>query len=297
MEGILTCIVGLIGALTIADFPEKAANKTRSFALPFLSQKEAEFIVARIEKDRHDVVALPFSVSNYAKCAADLKIWGFATLFGLTTTCTYAIAYFLPQILEDGMGFSVGASQCLIAPPYVAGAIWMYFCAVMADKYRLRGPWIIGNSLLGFIGLALLGFASNVGECPAYNPPLKYTGYILKSWTGARYFGVFLAVSACNANVPCILTYQANNIRGQWKRALASATLVGSGGIGGIVGSTVFRDQDAPQYVPGIITTLLANGLIIVIVILLDFKFWRANKRAAAGGKPIEKLEGFRYTY
>ena len=58
MQGILTCVVGFIGAVTIADFPEKAANKTRSLALPFLNQKEAEFVVARIEQDRADVVAM-----------------------------------------------------------------------------------------------------------------------------------------------------------------------------------------------------------------------------------------------
>jgi hypothetical protein len=40
-----------------------------------------------------------------------------------------------------------------------------------------------------------------------------------------------------------------------------------------------------------------AGGLIIVITALLELKFWRANKRAAAGGKSIEGLEGFRYTY
>lgn len=100
--------------------------------------------------------------------------WGFASLFGLTTTVTYAIAYFLPIILEDGMGFGVAASQCLVAPPYVLAAIWMYTCAVLGDKYHLRGPFIIGNGVLGLIGLPLLGFAKNVG---------------------ARYFGVFLAVS------------------------------------------------------------------------------------------------------
>ena len=96
--------------------------------------------------------------------------------------------------------------------------------------------------------------------------------------------------------MPCVLTWQANNIRGQWKRALCSATLVGSGGIGGIVGSTVFRSQDAPGYKPGIYATMLAAALIIMISLVLDLKFSRANKRAAAGGKPIEGLEGFRYT-
>lgn len=112
-----------------------------------------------------------------------------------------------------------------------------------------------------------------------------------------RYFGVFIATTACNANVPCVLTWQANNIRGQWKRALCSATLVGAGGIGGIIGSTVFREQDKPEYHPGILTCMIASGLIVLITLALDFKFWRANKRAAAGGKPIEGLQGFFYTY
>ncbi|KAI7127208.1 hypothetical protein KC352_g15442, partial [Hortaea werneckii] len=113
---------------------------------------------------------------------------------------------------------------------------------------------------------------------------------------GARYFGVFLATISANSNIPCILTYQANNIRGQWKRALASATLVGAGGIGGIVGTTVFRQEDKPEYRPGMYATILASCLVVVISLLLSLKFHRANKRAAAGGKIIEGLEGFRYT-
>lgn len=74
MQGLLTIVVGCIGAFTIADFPEKAANRSTSLALPFLNQKEAEFVVARIEQDRHDAIAVPFNIRLYAKCAADLKI-------------------------------------------------------------------------------------------------------------------------------------------------------------------------------------------------------------------------------
>ncbi|KAI7542764.1 retrograde regulation protein 2, partial [Hortaea werneckii] len=230
---------------------------------------------ARIEKDRHDAIAEPFTLSHYLRCACDAKVWAFAWLFGLTTTVSYAIAYFLPIILNDGMGFSVAASQCLISPPYVAAAIWMYACAYFGDKYRLRAPFIVFNAIVGIVGLALLGFTEN---------------------NGARYFGVFLATISANSNIPCILTYQANNIRGQWKRALASATLVGAGGIGGIVGTTVFRQEDKPEYRPGMYATILASCLVVVISLLLSLKFHRANKRAAAGGKIIEGLEGFRYT-
>lgn len=58
-------------------------------------------------------------------------------------------------------------------------------------------------------------------------------------------------VAGANSNIPTCLAYQANNIRGQWKRAFCSATLVGFGGIGGIAGSLIFRPQDAPRYRPG----------------------------------------------
>ena len=193
------------------------------------------------------------------------------------------------------MGFGVGASQCLVAPPYVLAAIWMYGCAYFGDKWHIRGPFILVNACIGLVGLGLMGFVKNVG---------------------AAYFGVFLITTACNANVPCILTFQANNIRGmwlilhpancihangkagQWKRALCSATLVGTGGIGGIIGSTVFREQDKETgYKPGMYACMIANALIIIITLALEWKFKRANKRAASGGKVIEGLEGFRYTY
>lgn len=270
MEGMLTCLAGIVSYFLIVDFPE---NSKKSWK--FLSEREASYVVAVIERDRADAIPEPFRLGAYLKNALDLKVWAFASLFMLTTTNSYAIAYFLPIILRSGMGFNLAASQCLVAPPYVAAAIVMFTQAYYADKLHMRGPVIVFNAIIGLIGLPLLGFVKN---------------------NGVRYFGVFLATICANANVPVVLTYQANNIRGQWKRAFCSATLVGAGGIGGIIGSTVFRDQDAPGYVPGIEACMIANGLCIVIVLLLSFKFQRANKRAERGGKVIEKQPGFRYT-
>ncbi|KAG9241273.1 major facilitator superfamily domain-containing protein [Calycina marina] len=270
IEGLLTCVAAIGGYFLIVDFPELAS---KSWA--FLSEKEAAFMVERINNDRADVEVTSFSLKNYLANAADTKIWAFGALFGLTTTQSYAIAYFLPVILNRSMGFSIAKSQCLVAPPYAAAAIFMYGAAVLADKWHVRGPIIIFFAIIGLIGLPILGYSTN---------------------SAARYFGVFLATISANANIPAILTYQANNIRGQWKRALCSAILVGFGGIGGIIGSTVFREEDAPKYAPGIMTCLIANGLVILITSALSWKFHRANKRAEAGGKIIEGQPGFRYT-
>lgn len=251
------------------------AAKGSKFSKKFLNQEEVDFVVARIEQDRKDVIPEEFNTAKYLKGALDLKVWGFAWIFMMTTVTTYAIAYFLPIILKDGMGFNAAMSNILIAPPYVFTAIVMITYAHLGDKYHMRSPMIHMNGVFTIIGLALMGFTKSVG---------------------VRYFGVFLATAAVNCNVPIVLTWQANNIRGQWKRALCSATLVGAGGIGGIIGGTVFRTQDAPNYTPGISACMGAAALTILVTFMLNIKFARANKRADAGGKIIEGLPGFRYT-
>jgi hypothetical protein len=220
------------------------------------------------------------------------------TNFSCLTTVTYAIAYFLPIILRLGMGYGVGESQCLVAPPYAFAGIVMYGTAWVGDKYRMRGPILIFNALLAIIGLPMMGFAKG---------------------DATRYAGVFLTVAGANANIPACMAYQANNVRGQWTRAFSSATLVGFGGLGGIVSSLVFREQDAPGYRPGMYAAIAyvspfppffsnvglglstdticrCNILIIVLVIALSLWFKRCNKQADRGEREIEGDAQFRYT-
>lgn len=116
------------------------------------------------------------------------------------------------------MGFSVGEAQCLVTPPYAFAAIMIYVTGYLGDKFHIRGPLLIFNSTLCIVGLSLIGWTETLG---------------------VRYFGVFLTCAGANANIPQCMSYQGNNIRGQWKRAFCSASLVGMGGIGGIAGSLV----------------------------------------------------------
>lgn len=44
------------------------------------------------------------------------------------------------------------------------------------------------------------------------------------------------------------------------------------------------------------IACLVACAGIVLLTLMMEWKFMKANKRAAAGGKVIEGLPGFRYT-
>lgn len=198
------------------------------------------------------------------------------------------------------MGFTIAQSQCLVAPPYAFAAVVMYVESWLGDKYRVRGPQILFNAVVAIIGLSLMGWTTT---------------------SGVRYFGVFLFCAPVQANVVMVMSFQANNIRGQWKRAFCSASLVGFGGIGkknqspgfglsstntntffffntgGIAGSLVFREQDQPGYVPGLWACITACLVTIIITLALQIHFWIQNKKADRGEKELEGGgPSFRYT-
>ncbi|KAL4973678.1 major facilitator superfamily domain-containing protein [Aspergillus desertorum] len=251
----LTFFVGILCMIFVVDFPGKGYN-----TWGFLTERECAFILRRFDRDRSDANPEPFNLIKFLRRA----LWGFAFIF----LClhhhgrTYGIAYFLPIILRDNMGFSVTEAQCLTAPPHALAGILMVITSWVADRYRMRAPILVFNSVLALVGLPIMGFAKSAA---------------------VRHFGVFLTTAGANANIPASMAYQANNIRGQWTRAFASATLVAFGAIGGIAGSLVFRSQDAPDYIPGIWA-------------VIALYFWISNRKADRGEKIIEGSPGFRYT-
>lgn len=63
-----------------------------------------------------------------------------------------------------------------------------------------------------------------------------------------RYVGTYLATGAYVSNWAALNTYQANNIVGQWKRATTAAAVTACNGLGGIAGSFIVRQREAPEY-------------------------------------------------
>ena len=76
IEGILTCLIAFAGWFLLVGFPENAHKSWK-----FLSLEECAFIIRRVNKDRGDVHAEPFTLTKFLRPALDLKIWGFALIF------------------------------------------------------------------------------------------------------------------------------------------------------------------------------------------------------------------------
>ena len=58
--------------------------------------------------------------------------------------------------------------------------------------------------------------------------------------------GLFLATFGSQANVPATLAYGNNQTARVAKRGVLAAAMISVGAAGGITGSTIFRNQDAP---------------------------------------------------
>jgi hypothetical protein len=101
------------------------------------------------------------------------------------------------------MGFSVGAAQCLTAPPYAAAGFMMIFLGWAGDKWHIRGPLLAANSILGLIGMPLL-----VRRRPRLGGRVIDQVQGFASQTGVRFFGIFLICMSIHGSIPCCMAYQ-----------------------------------------------------------------------------------------
>ncbi|KAI9879478.1 MAG: hypothetical protein M1830_008437 [Pleopsidium flavum] len=112
-----------------------------------------------------------------------------------------------------------------------------------------------------------------------------------------RYIGVYLATGAYVSNWAALNAYQANNIVGQWKRAVTAAAVSACNGLGGVAGSFIVRQGEAPRYMTAIWVSIGSHILMILFVLFFSVYFYGANRRQAKNKEVLEGTEDFRYTY
>ncbi|KAF5592655.1 major facilitator superfamily transporter [Fusarium subglutinans] len=177
-------------------------------------------------------------------------------------------------------------------------------------QLKLLKDWKIAvyiYSLGYFLPLTLresLGFSHTKAQL-LFSPPYMFCIImsILSGWVSdrLRIRWIFLVVQAAIgiAGLFIILFVHAPYVRyfGVFlvKKGIISAAMISAGAIGGITGSTIFRVQDAPRYLPGMGTTIAFQALYIVLTAGMSYYFKKKNKEADEKGTIPEGVPGFRY--
>lgn len=265
--GIFTVVVGAFGWLFLVDFPDKAK---------FLTPQQREFMITRIDRDRGDAIPDKITWPKFLRYAKDLKIWLFAYVFCGTTLAGYQIAFFLPAILAS-MGFNNMEIQLLVCPVYVWAIVPAMVTARLSDRLRLRGPFLIFNTVCLVIGATLFW---QLGQ----------------NQKGARLFGVFLAFGGTTALIPQVVSWSQTSVRLQSKRAFSSALVVAFGGVGGVIAGVAFMEKEAKRGYPTGMTvsiSLQSSNVVVILGLMAWFKY--QNRRADRGEVVLEEAAGFRY--
>ncbi|SMQ50473.1 unnamed protein product [Zymoseptoria tritici ST99CH_3D7] len=269
IEGSITVLFGVLAYFIIVDFPNSPRNK-------FLSEDEKKFVEARLEHDRGaDDAQARMTLQVVLSTCCDWKSYSFSMMYFAGAAATYAFSLFLPIILRNSLGFSQSLSFVLTAFPPVFSILTVIPISILADRLHTRGIPNILQALLGILGLCMTGFLSN-------------------PW--ARYAGTFLGYAGGTGLVVTSMAWMTNNLRGDGKRAVATAVMIMLSAVAGIYSSLVFRQQDAPAYVPGLVACMAANGLAVGLAAITTVVLRWQNRRADRGEVILAGLEGFRYT-
>ncbi|KAE8342959.1 hypothetical protein BDV24DRAFT_173361 [Aspergillus arachidicola] len=266
IEGIATIVAGIAAAFFLVEFPDKAR---------WLTPRQKQIAIARLSVDKLEKEYKHPSFKEAMVMIWDWKIIVYSIQYFIAASSVYSIAYFKTIILREGMGFSYALSQILSSPPYVFAVIMSLVMAWLSDKYKIRWAILVVQSLSAVVGLLITLYSG---------PP------------GVRYFGLFIAVFGTQANIPGTLSYGQSQIPTVEKRGVIAAAMISVGAAGGIAGSTIFRTQDAPRYLPGMWATIAMQMLYTVVTVIFSFYLKRQNRLVDENKRgDLEGVPGFRY--
>lgn len=259
LEGLLTIVVAIGAYFFIFNYPE---------TVKWLSEDEREFIVRRVGKEES------FNWAAVREAFTDVKCWLYGLAFHTMSLPLYTLSLFLPQIIKD-LGYSAANAQLLTVPPYAVATILTVIVAIVSEKAKKRAIFIIGTSSLAIIGYIMLLCGGSAGP-------------------GLSYAGTILAAAGIYPSTAIVLSWPANNVAGQTKRATANALQISIGNLGAVLGTQLYRPSTSPRYYLGhsfAVGYLLAN---ICVVGTLWIVLARENKKKSrlGDGKVLSDRDG-----
>lgn len=260
LEGLLTIVVSLVAYGFIVNYPSTAK---------FLSEDERVFIHNRLASNNDATRNEAFTWGNVLKAIKDPKVWLYGLGFHTLSLPLYTLSLFLPTIIKE-LGFTAAHAQLLTVPPYALATILTIAVAVASEKTARRAPFIMGSSCFAIIGYIIL-FSSK-------RPYVSYVGTIFAAG------GIYPATAI-------VLSWPANNVSGQTKRATANAMQISIGNLGAVLGTQLYRTETAPRFFLG---HGFALGYLVANVFVVGTLWWvlKSENARRNRGEREERLRG-----
>ena len=241
LEGIVTVVLGCVLPWALPDSPSAAS---------FLTQDEKDFVILQLQREQGITGTTAtakdkFQWSILKAALLDYKIYlGVVMYWGNIVPMT-GFNYSMPTVIYE-LGYSSAEAQLLTIPVYFCGCCSTIIFARLSDKFRNRWIFIITPFSIALVGyIALLSIP---------HPALP----------GLTYFFLFVISIGLYASIIGTVSWVGNNLAPAFRRAVGMAMFMTLGNVGGIVGSNIFLQHQAPRYWVGY---GLSSGFIVAAIL------------------------------
>lgn len=149
--------------------------------------------------------------------------------FFLIITPIYSYSLFLPTIIK-ALGYSTIVSQLFSVPPNMCGFAAVLLISHLSDRYKMRGPFMLGGAALAVVGYIML--------IASPRPLVEYGGTFLVAC------GVFPAS-------PLVMGWLSNNLHPHYVRATGTGYQIMIANMAAFIATFTYLDEDAPRYIAG----------------------------------------------
>jgi MFS family permease len=252
IEGIITCILGIIGFFTLTDRPETAIWLTTEEKALALARVKSERVATTEVLDELDSKKIMWGIFSPVTMFTSL-------IFLLNNITVQGMAFFLPTIIRTIYpNRRVVEQQLFTVPPYIVGACFTLLIPYISWKFDRRAIFMIISA------------------------PLTMTGYIMflaSDNPHVRYGATFLIASSAFAYGALSSSHVSANVVSDNARSAAIATNAMFGCVGGLISTWSYLDFDKPHYRIGNGLNLGTSSMILVVAGLMMVWMERSNKR------------------
>ncbi|KAF7594757.1 hypothetical protein BBP40_008464 [Aspergillus hancockii] len=261
IEGLATIMLAIMCFFLLLDSPHLSSKWLTPDEIRFLELRQ---LANNIQSTHQKGVAWDALIG----VLTDWKIYLLILASWSNSVPNYALKFTMPQIIKS-MGFTSAKAQLLTIPPYAVGAISAYVFSIFADRYTWRMPFIVAPQLSQVVAFSILfskaaKIEENIALC---------------------YFGVCLACFGMYPILPGVNAWNVSNLPNPTKRAIGIGYLVCMGNVGGIIGSFIYQEREAPRYPTGYGNSFAFASAGIIACIVLELFLSKLNKKKAQFGE------------